>query len=176
MSVQSPVKRSRATVACCNAGLASCLHVARAACRDRARSSRTRATIRPATRTIPRTIQPQGVEELDVVTTVIVVELDSTIEVVVGGGVVVGAPVVVVVVGGAVVGAPVVGVVVGGAVVGAPVAGAVVEGSATEGLLVGVDGDPMVVLGLLAGGFVDPEPPHALSVSATAPPKRRAGK
>ena len=72
-------------------------------------------------------------------------------------------------------GTPVVGVVVGGAEVGGtPVVGVVVGGSATEGLLVGVDGDGLVVLGLLAGGFVDPEPPHALSVSATAPTRRRA--
>ena len=149
-----------------------------------ARSSRTRPTIRPAARTIPTTIQPQGVDDVEVpdgAAAAIVVEVDSALEVVVGGTVV-GASVVGVVVGGAVVvGAWVVGVVVGGAAVvggavvaGAPVVGMVVDGSATEGLLVGVDGDAVVVLGLLAGGFVDPEPPHALSVSATAPARTKA--
>ena len=133
--------------------------------------------MKPATRMIPRTIQLHGVEEVkdpDGVATAIVVELDSPLVVVVGGAVVVGAPVVGVVVGGAVVvGAPVVGVVVGGAlVVGAALVGVVVDGSTTEGLLVGVEGEP-VVLGLLADGFVDPEPPHALRVSATVPKRRR---
>jgi hypothetical protein len=142
--------------------MASRLHVATAARRDRARSTRTRPTIRPAARTIPTTIQPQGVddvEEPDGVATAIVVEVDSALEVVLGG---------------AVLGASEVGVVVDGAVVvDAPVLGVVV-GSATEGLLVGVDGDGLVVLGLLAGGFVDPEPPHALSINATDPTRRGA--
>ena len=130
----------------------------------------------PATRTIPTTIQPQGVDDVeapDGVATAIVVEVDAAIEVVVGGAEVGGTPVVGVVVGGAEVGGTGRGVVVGGAG-RVPVVGVVVGGSATEGLLVGVDGDGLVVLGLLAGGFVDPEPPHALSVSATAPTRRRA--
>ena len=107
--------------------------------------------------------------------TAIVVEVDSAIEFVVGGAVVVGASLVGVggVVGASVVGASVVGVVVGGAVVvGASLVGVVVDGTATEGLLVGVDGDGLVVLGLLAGGFVDPEPPHALRASETEATKR----
>ena len=131
---------------------------------------------------MPTTIQPHGVDDVEVAggdAAAIVLEVDSALEVVVGGTVVVGASGVVV--GGAVVGASVVGVVVDGAVVvggvvvaGAPVVGVVVDGSATEGLLVGVDGDEVVVLGLLADGFVDPEPPHALSVSATAPVRTKA--
>ena len=141
-----------------------------AARRDRERSQRTRATTRPATRRIPTTIQPQGVDDVEV----------SAFGVVVGATVVVGASVV--------------GVVGGTVVVGASVErrgrdassaprwwasswtgrsssaprwwAVVVDGSATDGLLVGVDGDPIVVLGRLAGGFVDPEPPHAPRVSA----------
>ena len=120
---------------------------------------------------IPATIQPHGVDDmasaLGVVAGGMVVVVGASVVGVVVGGAVVGASVVGVVGGTVVVGASVVGVVTGGTVVvGASGVGAVVDGRAIEGLLVGVDGDASVVLGRLAGGFVDPEPPQALRVSA----------
>ena len=116
----------------------------------------------PATRRIPITIQPQGVDDVEV----------SAIGVVVGGTMVVGASLGVVVGGTVVVGASVGRVVWagpssserGGSMRAGPSSseprwGGLSSAGPTEGLLVGVDGDPIVVLGRLAGGFVDPEPP-----------------
>ncbi len=99
----------------------------------------------------------------------------TAVTVVVEGTAVVGTSVVGVVVGLVVVGTSVVGAEVGRVVVVASV-GTFVDGNATECLLVGVDGEPVVGVGRLAEGLVDPVPPQALSVSASAPTKTRLFK